>query len=463
MAEINTKALPNNKTAEESVLGCSLYSKDALFKTMEHLTSESFFFQEHRYIFSSMIELYNENIPVDTISVSEKLKQKDWLEKIGGSYYLTGLSESVPISSNIQLYIDVVKEKYKLRKLINLSSKVMNNAYNDGNSEDITNDLITDVFDSTKISTEELITSENLVKQRGIGLKRMLQGFSIGTGYPSIDRHLAYGFAPQQLSIITARPSLGKSAFKSNISIHQAGNGVKILQITPEQGFDREMNRFASIECQIPLQELVHMRDWVEEDDKGILVAKTEEGQKKLEEIRNHAKRMEFSGMSFDGSGGITLGRIRRIISDIKNRQGLDVVYIDLIDRVAEVFNATTGNKPAIMAQALNILSNTAKDFDVHICVLAQLGRKVEQRSDKHPMLSDLKDAGALEEYADLVLAIYREGYYNEEEYDDNMEIMILKQRDGPKRNIDMKWYSSTITIDDLNPDEEIENQGYQP
>ena len=359
--------------------------------------------------------------------------------------------------SNVEYHINIVKECANLRKIIIIGKEAEIRAYGRGDSDDISSDVITKLL-SVDTSAGELITGEDIVTERRKGLIKLLKGFSWGTGYATLDKFLSFGFAPEQVSIIAARPSLGKSAFKENISLYQAGNGAKILQISPEQGFNREMHRFCSIDTQLPLQQLIKMRNWATVED-GKIIAKTEDGKRKLKIIKDHAKRMQFLNMSFEGGGIITLNRIRRLVLDAKNRNGLDIVYIDLLDRVKEV-NQELSKKAQAITKALGMLSNLAKEAEVHICALAQLNREVERRKIKRPMMSDLKDSGGFEEYADLIMGLYREGFYNEEIYDDEIEVIIMKQRDGAKATVKMNWFKETITIADRDDEEEIENMG---
>lgn len=466
MADNKKKELitPQNKEAEESVLGAVMLDhKATLGIVSEHLIVESFYINANRLVFKAIMQLYEQGEEIDQITVSSKVNQNGNLDVVGGSYYITGLIEAVPLISNIENYVMLVKEAAMLRKLIAIGVKTKAKAYDLIDSDEIINDVITEMFNVSKTPSEELVTAENMMVRRKEGLMRLMQGLSWGTGYDTLDKYLAFGFAPQQTSVITARPSIGKSAFKENISVYQAANGAKILQITPEQGFDREMNRFCSIMEQIPLYDLIHMSNWATIeiiDGEKTIVPTTDSGRERLEIIKQHAESMKFMNMSFEG-GSINLGRIRRLVTDIKNRSGLDIVYIDLIDRIQEVNNATEGNKPAVIARCLNILSDLAKEQDVHICILAQLSRKVENRSNKMPMLSDLKDSGAIEEYADLVIALYREGFYNKDVFDEEMQVLILKQRDGPTRTVKMAWSEQTITISDKEQDDsDIEDDG---
>ena len=448
---------PQNIEAEVAVLGAILISyKEALPVALELLTPESFYSEIHRYIFKAMEELYNDSNAVDTITVASKLTQMNKIEAVGGSFYITGLCDTALVS-NVEHHINIITECANLRKLIILGREVEAKAYGRKSSDDISNDLISKLF---KIDTNmgELIVGDNILVERKKGLIKLLQGFSWGTGYRTIDRFLSFGFAPEQISVITARPSIGKSAFKENISLWQAGNGAKILQISPEQGFNREMNRFCAINTQMPLQQIIKMSNWADVVN-GKIVPKSDEGRRKLKIVREQAERMKFLNMSFEGGGVISLGRIRRLILDAKNKDGLDIVYIDLLDRVKEI-NTEVNKKPQAISKAMGTLSNIAKEAKVHICALAQLNRGVEKRKDKRPMMSDLKESGAYEEYADLIIGLYREGFYNEEIYDNEMDVIIIKQRDGSTGTIKMNWFKETITITDMDEEAGLENMG---
>ena len=441
------RALPSSKEAEISVLGAILQDKEALDKINKKLTKDSFYWERNRIIYSAAISLHKIGMPVDQISVIEKLKEWNKLNKVGGAYYVTGLVESTPSTANVLYYANIIKEKEKLRKIILWSERIKGDAYGLTNSQEIlnfiSNELLT-LQKGNKTSTR-LVTKEDILTERKRGLVSRIEGFTIGSGFEKLDEYLSVAYSPKTLSIICGRPSHGKTALKENIIVNQCKSGYGVLCITPEMGFDAEMDRLTSIITKIPLMEIIRIKEWVKVQDGNLY---SDLAKEKLRRIKEATELISSWNLHFlDGT--VDFSTIHRYIIELKSKYNIDVVYIDLFDRIREIHNAVT-NKPNEVTKGLNYLTRIAEEQDVHICNLVQLSRKTENRKEKgRPLLGDLKDSGAFEEYVWTVYGVYRDAVYDDSALDDSMEVIIMKQRQGPTKTIELGWDKDTVTISD--------------
>ena len=222
---------------------------------------------------------------------------------------------------------------------------------------------------------------------------------------------------------------------------------MSILQVTPEQGFDAEMDRLTSIVSGIPLMDIIKMKQWASVV-KGRIVAP--DNKEKLNKIKRATEEIESWNLHFL-SGMIDMSKIRQAAIEIKMKYGLDIVYIDLFDRIKEV-REEIRNKPQKVTQVISYLQRLEEELDTHFCSLVQIRRDAEKRKDRHPILSDLKESGSFEEEAWTIFGVYREALYDEDAIDDTMEIMIMKQRQGPAETIEMIFDKETLTI--IDPEE---------
>lgn len=435
---------PRNEEAEVSVLGSILLDYEASSKHINSIHSTYFFKKPHIYIFRAIKSLHEKGIPVDVVTVKDQLITDGKLEEAGGVYYITGLKESTPSAASIKYYINIIKEKHELRNLIMLGQEVRNTASDQNKSSDEILSYISDkVFESrtNTDSTNRLIINNQIVNERKSGLITRVAGFDIGSGYSSIDTFLSSAFDPKQLSIICGRPAQGKTAYKENIQKNQCESGVGVFSITPEMGFDAEMDRFTSILTGIPLMEIIRMKDWVRVNN-GKLIS---ENREKLSAIKEAAKTISNWNLHFlDGS--ISFSDIHQSTMEIKRRHDIKVVFIDLFDRIIEIDRAVK-NRPDEISKGLNYIERIAKELNVHFCLLVQLNRDLGKRKDKRPTLFDLKGSGGWEEKAWTIFGVHRESEYDSNIPDDVMEIIIMKQRQGPKKIIELNWDNKTTTL----------------
>ncbi len=430
---------PHSREAEEAVLGAMLMSKEATFRAFEKLMDGSAFYIEiHRYIYNAMKELFNDSMPIDQITVSDKLKQEGFLEKVGGSYFVTGLLESTPTASNVNYYINIVIEKALLRQLISLGVTMTADGYNDATGvtelielyEQKIYQLTEGRWDSSFRPIEPIINEtmeriDNLSDTPGY-----VSG--IATGYTDLDKKTA-GFQDTNLIIIAARPSMGKTALALSMAKNMA-----LTSKVPVGFFSLEMSA-----QEIGLR-LLCMEAKVSSHD---VMMKRSSEQQKQNLIRASSKLFK-SPIFIDDTPGINSLELRAKARRLKSEHDIGIFFVDYLQLMSGTSN--TENRQQEISMISRSLKATAKELKVPIVALSQLSRAPEQRGtkDRRPQLSDLRESGALEQDADVVLFIYRENMYDryEEGYqqprEDAAEIIIGKQRNGPTGTINLTFLS---------------------
>lgn len=436
---------------EQGILGSLIVYFEKSEYTLEQLEKQDFYLTQHRVLFQVIQDIAQEGKSVDSALIPARAEQYFKKANIDIDVFSL-LGELQNASGNVAFLpsqLEELKELSRKRQLVNECVTVLD-TIEEKSFDTFSTDMLDALFriEGGNAAIKDYILPKDILDTYKQAIVDKLTGFSWGTGYKQIDRWLDYGFAPGLFSIIAARPSIGKSAFKANITYRQAVQGAKILHFTPEMGSKAELFRLASIRNQLPIQNMNQLKQWVEVSNEGKLIPLAG-GEENLRLIKETGEYLSQLDVSFVGDKTISLSRIRNIVMQHKKRFGLDIVYIDLIDRIKEINNAVS-NKPQIVANACNFLSRLAMDAEVHICGLVQIQRRIEERSDKRPTLSALKDAGAYEEYADLIFGLYRDGYYSKEVYDDTMEIIGLKQRTGPIFRETMRWIRETVTLEEL-------------
>jgi len=435
--------MPSDKNTENAILGAILLNYTQCVSFFSQIKEKYFSSEVNRIIFREMLFLHESGISIDVLSLSDGLKKHKKLEEIGGSYYLTTLMEAVPSAANLQYHIDIIKEKYFLREHIKIAEQIKEKALRLESSKEI----LAFVANSLLLSEEnrevqtKIVSSGDIVKKRKEDLIERVSGTLVGTGYKSIDRYLAQGFSPDHSSVIFGRTRHGKSALKANLTVNQCRKGYSVAHITPEQGFSVEMDRLTSIISGIPLIEMLKIREWAKVENNQIISDRTET----LARIREAAKEINSWNIHFH-SGTVSLAEIKRFVVETKMRYGLDIVYIDLFDRIEEVSSAIS-NKPQVVTKAIGFLENIAVTEHVHMNYVVQSSRGAESRVDRKPQLIDLKESGSFEERTWLVFSVYREHLLKKEVPDDTIEISINKQKNGPEATIELLWNPETLTI----------------
>ncbi|MBI3582907.1 MAG: replicative DNA helicase [Nitrospinae bacterium] len=436
-----TQLPPQNIEVEQSILGAILLENEALPKSLEVLRDESFFYRDsHRKIFAAIIDLFEKNQPVDVMTLNEQLKKKNQLEEVGGLDYIASLVASTPTAANIQYHSRIVKEKAILRKLISTSTEIHNRCYED--TEDI--DELLDyaekqIFDisENKISpsfanisqvvNESFITIEKLFER-----KELVTG--LPTGFVKFDSMTA-GFHPSDLIIVAGRPSMGKTAFCMNIATHIGVNKKKTIAI-----FSLEMSRE-----QLVIRMLC--------SEARINAGKVRTGylsKSDWPDLTRAAGLLSESSIFIDDSPAQSVLDIRAKARRLQaERKGLDLIIVDYLQLMRS--RGRVENRQQEISDITRSLKALAKELKVPVIAISQLSRAPEQRTDRKPQLSDLRESGAIEQDADLVVFVYREEFYKETPENQGVaEIIIGKQRNGPTGLVPLAFFKEYTRFDNL-------------
>ncbi|MEZ0180121.1 replicative DNA helicase ['Camptotheca acuminata' phytoplasma] len=428
MNENNIK-LPFNLEAEQSILGIILLDSKQISIVKDKLEVEDFFNIEHQYIYGAMIDLYNKNQDIDYYLVDAVLKQKQ--RKIeNGIKYLFQLTNSIPSLYNLEEYIDLVKDAALKREIINIVSDLYNDGVNkqDMSFEEYLEKAEQNLFEiSKKKKTSNLIHIESLLKEvehKTIFNKRENQVIGLKTGYHSLD-DITLGFKPEELIILAARPSMGKSSFMSNLAINISRSNKKAsvvifsLEMSNEQLGTRILSSASNID---------HKKIQL-----GIL------NEKEVEILKNNSVDLRNLNIFFNDASGVNILDIRSQCRKMKNKNQLDIVIIDylqLINKNDKKISKNVYNRQEEIADISKSLKQMARELKIPVLALSQLSREVEKREDKRPILSDLRDSGSIEQDADLVMFLYRPDYYNKDKIENQnssnyTELIISKNRQG--------------------------------
>ena len=418
---------PQNLAAEQSVIGSMLLDKNAVVRAFEILTPDSFYRDAHRFIFESILELFDRGEPVDLVTVTETLRKSGKLDAVGGSVYVADLLNSVPTAANIEHYAKIVEEKAILRRMIEAGTRIVANGFS--NPDDV--DQMLDEAEKSIFSIALNRTREGFCKIDSVikkvldkidalyGKKEAITGTP--TGFADLDQMTA-GFQNSDLIIIAARPSVGKTAFALNIA-----QEVSIRHKIPVAIFSLEMSkeqlaqRMLCSEAEVDAQRLK-------------TASLSDTGWKKLTRALG---RLSEAPLYIDDSSSITATEIRAKARRLKIEKGLGLVIVDYLQLMKG--KARAENRVQEISDIARSLKTLARELDVPVIALSQLSRAVEQRPNKVPMLSDLRDSGEIEQTADVVMMIHREDYYNPQSERGNIaEIVIAKQRNGPVGTIEL-------------------------
>ncbi|NRQ56067.1 replicative DNA helicase [Brevibacillus sp. HD1.4A] len=430
---------PQSLEAEQSVLGAIFLSKQAMETASEQLTAEDFYPTNHQRIFSVMLELYDADKPIDLVTVTAELQDKKLLEEVGGIAYLTNLASSVPTAANVGYYADIVAEKAYRRRVIEANTKAINQAYESETVEELIAEqerIAMDLGEKRKSSSDFVPIKDAMLDayeeiDRLSTRKTEITG--VPSGYPDLDA-MTGGFQRSDLIILAARPSVGKTAFALNIAQNigiKTGETVAIFSL--EMSTLQLVKRMICAEGNIDASK---MRNGGFEGD---------DWERMTRAIGNLAKAKIF----IDDSPGLTVQEIRRKARKLKQQHGLGLILIDYLQLVHCV---SKGNRQEQVSEVSRMLKAIARELDVPVIALSQLSRSVEQRQDKRPMMSDIRESGSIEQDADIVAFLYRDDYYDKESANKNVvEVIIAKQRNGPTGTVELaflKEHNKFVSID---------------
>lgn len=422
------KIQPNDITAEQAVLGSMLVDKDAVIAAIETLKPEDFYREDNKEIYSAMYELYNNGKHIDMITVKDELVLRGSLEKIGNLEYLSTLIDSVPTTSNIESYVKIVEEKSTIRNLIKAANDILKMSYSGTEEVDsIIEQAEKEIFDVLQNRNsrgyaslkEILITAfdniEKLYQSKG-----KISG--IESGFIDLDGKIS-GLNPSDLIIIAARPAMGKSAFVLNIASYVAMHKTPVMVFSLEMSKEQLVNRVLCSESEVDSMKLrnadLSSEDWL----------KLGEASSKLAEVP----------LYIDDTPGLSSAELRAKCRKAKLEKNIGLVIIDYL-QLMESKNKSSSRQQEIseISRSLKIL---AKELSIPVIALSQLSRATESRTDHRPMLSDLRESGAIEQDADIVMFIHREDYYNQDTEKKNIaEVIISKNRSGSTGTVELAW-----------------------
>ena len=427
------KIPPHDIEAEQAILGCMLTDKDAVISAIEVLKEDSFYREDNRAIYSAILSLYSRNEPVDIITVKAELVEQGNFERVGGLEYLAELPERVPTTANVEKYIKIVDEKATLRSLIQTSNELIALGYDE--SEDV--DSIMDMAEKKVfgLSQKKSAKGYTALKDVLVGSFAELEKLynqkgnvtGITTGFIDLDNKTA-GLHNSDLIIIAARPAMGKSAFAINLATNAA-----IKANVPAVIFNLEMSKEQvgnRILCSEAMVDSNKIRTGQIEDEDWMKLATT------LGELSE-------APIYIDDTPGISIMEIRAKCRKLKLEKNIGLIVIDYLQLIQG-----TGKKNASREQEISEISRSlkilAKELDVPVIALSQLSRTADRRDDKRPMLSDLRESGAIEQDADIVIFLYRDDYYNEDTEKKNVaEVILAKHRGGSTGTVELAWMPS--------------------
>lgn len=422
---------PQNIDAEKSILGGLMLEQEAFDEVSEVLVEDDFYKPSHRKIFAAIRELHRREMPSDLVTVSNLLMEKAELESLGGPTYLAELIEQTPSTANIASYAKIVQDKSLLRKVIQSSQEFLDKAYTQEfeNMDAFLDSMEARVFQLAESKTTNGLTdATELVKVSLEKLEALYANQMAVTGVPSgfaeLDE-LTAGFHPGELIILAARPSMGKTALSLNIALHAAlREKKKVAFFSVEMGKEQVMIRMLASSAKIRLSDL--------------RIGKIDD--QAWPRLINTAAALSETGLFIDDTSGVSPFEIRAKARRMKAKYGLDMIVIDYLQLMA--MRGRMESREREVSEISKLLKSIAKELQVPVVALAQLNRGVEGRSDRRPMLSDLRESGSIEQDADVIMMIYRQDYYDRDnpEVKGVAEIIIAKQRNGPTDTVKLRW-----------------------
>ena len=424
------RVMPNSLEAEQSVIGSMIMDQDAIVTAMEILLQEDFYHKQYGILFDAMIELYSSGQPVDLVTLQNKLKEKDVPQEVTSLEFVGELVRAVPTSANVKYYCNIVKENSMKRKLIRVTEEIENECYAGKES-------LESVLDKTEHDIFALLSSRTggdyvPIRQVVMNALEKIEKASqqdgnvtgIPTGFIDLDYRTA-GLQPSDLVLIAARPSMGKTAFVLNIAQYVAFHenmctAIFSLEMSKEQLVNRLFSQESRVDAQALRTGNLSDADW----------AKLVEG----------AGIIGDSELIIDDTPGISISEMRSKCRKYKLEHDLKLIIIDYLQLMSGSGRSTDSRQQEI-SDISRSLKALARELNVPVLALSQLSRAVEQRPDHRPMLSDLRESGAIEQDADVVMFIYRDDYYNKDtELKGISEIIIAKQRNGPIGTVNLAW-----------------------
>ena len=435
------KVPPHDEDAEQAVLGSMLTDNDAVMAAVEVLKEDAFYREDNKIIYQAILNLYSKSEPIDIITLKDELESMGKFEQVGGFEYLASLPDKVPTTANVQKYIKIVEEKSVLRNLIKTANEIIELGYNQTEDvEDIMDGAEKKIFDIMQSkNTKSYTPIKDVLVESFTNLEKLYNQKQHVTGVPTqfydLDDKTA-GLHGSELILVAARPAMGKTAFALNIATNAALRAnVPVAIFSLEMSKDQLVNRMLCSEAMV--------------DSNKVRTGKLdEEDWTKLAEAIGP---LSEAGVYIDDTPGISVMEIRTNCRKLKMEKNIGLVVIDYLQLISGS-NKRNGSREQEISEISRSLKVLAKELNVPVIALSQLSRAVEQRDDHRPMLSDLRESGAIEQDADIVMFLYRDDYYNKESAEkDIAEVIIAKQRGGSTGTVKLYWmgnYTKFVNIE---------------
>ena len=435
------KVPPHDEDAEQAVLGSMLTDNDAVMAAVEVLKEDAFYREDNKIIYQAILNLYSKSEPIDIITLKDELESMGKFEQVGGFEYLASLPDKVPTTANVQKYIKIVEEKSVLRNLIKTANEIIELGYNPTEDvEDIMDGAEKKIFDIMQSkNTKSYTPIKDVLVESFTNLEKLYNQKQHVTGVPTqfydLDDKTA-GLHGSELILVAARPAMGKTAFALNIATNAALRAnVPVAIFSLEMSKDQLVNRMLCSEAMV--------------DSNKVRTGKLdEEDWTKLAEAIGP---LSEAGIYIDDTPGISVMEIRTKCRKLKMEKNIGLVVIDYLQLISGS-NKRNGSREQEISEISRSLKVLAKELNVPVIALSQLSRAVEQRDDHRPMLSDLRESGAIEQDADIVMFLYRDDYYNKESAEkDIAEVIIAKQRGGSTGTVKLYWmgnYTKFVNIE---------------
>ncbi len=430
---------PHTMEGEQNVLGILLLKDENMDTAVEVIKAEDFYNPAHTKIFQGMLNLYNKQQPIDLLTITEELRRLNFLEDVGGVSYLALLTDQVVYTTNIESYLQIVKDKAILREVIEAGSQSVDLAYED--SEEVATileftekaifDITEDVHSKGLVPISDvLVTSFRQMEERS---KNQNDLTGVTTGFIDLNRKLS-GLQRSDLVLLAARPSMGKTALMVNMAVNAAIKKHKVAVFSLEMSENQLAQRMISSISHVDLQKVISGN--LEADD--------------WTKVLNGINVLNQLEISIDDTAGISPLELKAKARRLKARQGLDLIVIDYL-QLMELKGGRSENRTQEISAISRSLKAIAKELNVPVVALSQLSRATELRGDKRPILSDLRESGAIEQDADVVMFLYRDEYYNKDTEKRNIgEVIIAKHRNGPTGTVELTFLPQFTKFVDL-------------
>ena len=443
------RIMPHSLEAEQSVIGSMIMDADAVIAAAEMLREDDFYSRQYGILFRTILEMSQKNVDIDPVTLQESLKEKNLPPEVYSAEMIMNLIAAVPTSANIRSYADIVVRKSLLRRLIHAGEDIANVCYTESEETDV----IMDQAEKKIFEISESRGSSDFVPVRQVVLNAMerieaasrVKGTVTGlpTGFLDLDRQTA-GFQRSDMILIAARPSMGKTALALNIAEHLVMHENKCIAIfSLEMSKEQLMNRLLAMESRVDSQKI--RTGTLSDQEWGDLI--------------EAAGAIGESRLILDDTPAITVQELRSKCRRYKMEFGLEMIMIDYLQLMTGSGGRAGESRQQEISDISRALKAVARELDVPVIALSQLSRAVEQRPNKRPLLSDLRESGAIEQDADLVMFIYRDEYYNPDTDDKNQaEIIIAKHRNGPVGTIKLGWTPALTRFTNLETRPEYQN-----